>query len=99
MFQPVAKSLAPMGDGRVTLFGVALLLTCALALAGPASAQNQAPIDLAAPESSDTPPEVQSLPGMGTTVAEIRVSGNRRIEADAVKAVVSTKVGEKVSEK
>jgi outer membrane protein insertion porin family len=33
----------------------------------------------------------------GVTVSEVKVDGNRRIEADAVKAVVGTKVGDKVS--
>ncbi len=83
----------------MTRFRVAALVACALALAGSAFAQDPGPIDLGATTGAEAPAEELGTPGVGALVEEVRVSGNRRIEADAVKAVVSTKVGEKVSEK
>ncbi len=87
-----AKSLRPRGCAAL----------CALlaALATAAYAQNaqppaQAPLDLAAP-TGETPTEAPVA--TGEVVREIRVEGNRRIEADAVKAVLSTKVGEKLAQ-
>ena len=72
----------------------ALLALLAL-LASPARAlEPGGPVDLAAPaETKSEGPAAAS-----EVVREVLVSGNRRIEADAVKAVISTKVGEKLSD-
>ena len=83
----------------MTRLRVAALAACALALAGRALAQDPGPIDLGATPAEAAPAPQPEMSGVGAVVSEVRVSGNRRIEADAVKAVVGTKVGEKVSEK
>jgi len=56
-----------------------------------------APVDLGA---SPTAPAATSEDetGFGGTVADVRVAGNRRIEADAVKAVVTTKIGDTLTQ-
>jgi outer membrane protein insertion porin family len=64
----------------------------ALALLPAAHAAAQA--DLAAPPAGSAP---QAEPQRGTTVSVVQVTGNRRIEADAIKAVVGTKEGAKLS--
>jgi outer membrane protein insertion porin family len=66
------------------------------ALAASAFAQDPGPVDLGATPGGAAQP---ALPSGGVVVAEVRISGNRRIEADAVKAVIGTKVGEKLSQK
>jgi outer membrane protein insertion porin family len=78
----------------VTRAGVVLLLLC-LAAAPTARAQDAPPVDLAAPAAGE--PAV-ATGFKGVVVSEIEISGNRRIEADAVKAVIGTKVGEKLSQ-
>jgi len=78
----------------MTRFCVAALVVWALALCA-ANAFAQDPVDLGATPPSPSP----AAAGVGAVVEEVQVTGNRRIEADAVKAVVSTKVGEKVSDK
>jgi len=89
----------------LTRFRVAALVACGLTLAASAFAQDTGPVDLgaappaAAPAGGPAEAPEPATPGMGSVVADVRVSGNRRIEADAVKAVIGTKVGEKVSEK
>ncbi len=83
----------------MTRFGVAAFALCALALAAPAFAQDPGPVDLNAGQPSAPPPTQSDMPGAGTVISDVRVSGNRRIEADAVKAVVGSKVGERVSQK
>lgn len=87
----------------LTRFGVAALVACGLALAASAFAQDPGPVDLGAAPPATPPAEAPApqpaMPGQGVVVEEVRVSGNRRIEADAVKAVVGTKVGEKLSDK
>ena len=88
-----------LGGGRrnalVTRFGVTLIASAALLLAARARAEEPAPpLDLAAPPAG----AAGETPAMGSKVSDVRVSGNRRIEADAVKAVVGTKVGEKLSQ-
>ena len=85
---------------RPTRRGVALSALLALALARAAGAQQAAPsspIDLAAGGTSAPVPATPDASGFGAVVADVRVGGNRRIEADAVKAVVGTKVGDKLS--
>ncbi|MGH9886098.1 MAG: outer membrane protein assembly factor BamA, partial [bacterium] len=69
----------------------------------PAASEPPPPIDLAAPPPEPTPAvegeaktEAQ-LVSQGAIVQEILVAGNQRIEGDAIKAVVGTKVGEKFS--
>jgi outer membrane protein insertion porin family len=85
----------------VTRALVAALLACGLALAATARAQDpNGPIDLAAPPADEASAATPSISGPGNVIVEqVLVSGNRRIESDAVKAVVATKVGEKLSEK
>ena len=75
----------------------ALFFGCWFALA--AHAQTAAPpVDLAAPQPEQKEGGDNKAPAgwIGATVAEVRVAGNRRIEADAVKAVVGTKPGDKL---
>ena len=88
-----AKSLRPRGCAALCALLVALA-----AGAGAQTAQTpaQGPLDLAAPAAGETPKEAPAA--VSEVVREIRVEGNRRIEADAVKAVISTKVGEKLSQ-
>jgi outer membrane protein insertion porin family len=69
-----------------------LILAAALALLPAAHAAAQA--DLAAPPAGAPPAE----PQRGTTVSVVQVTGNRRIEADAIKAVIGTKEGTKLSQ-
>ena len=68
---------------------VASALFLCLLVAGAALAQEPAPVDLAAPADSGFGPEDR-----GGVVREVRVSGTRRIEPDAIKAVIGTKAGE-----
>jgi len=68
-------------------FAIALLLC--LLFTGAALAQEPAPVDLAAPADSGFGPEDRDA-----VVHEVRVSGTRRIEPDAIKAVIGTKAGE-----
>ncbi len=96
-------SIDPRVDSRSPSRGkvCALALAIGLAFAGRAAAQAPAPpLDLAAPE---TPAEIATqaqteaqLQARGAVVQEVVVSGNRRIEADAIRAVVGTKVGEAI---
>ncbi|MFI5315934.1 MAG: outer membrane protein assembly factor BamA [Myxococcota bacterium] len=76
----------------MTRFRVAALASLALLLLAAQALAEEPPVDLAAP------PATGAAPAGGAVVAEVRVSGNRRIETDAVKAVVSTKAGEKLSD-
>jgi outer membrane protein insertion porin family len=88
-FPASTRVLARIGT-RLATAGFALLC------ASHASAQAQGPVDLAAPpaQAEAAPaPETRSAP----TVAVVQVTGNRRIEADAIKAVIGTKVGTTVS--
>jgi outer membrane protein assembly factor BamA len=75
---------------------VTRVLGAALALlpAAHAAAQAQPPVDLAAPPAGAPVAEPRRAP----TVSIVQVTGNRRIEADAVKAVVGTKVGAALSQ-
>ncbi|HXX47534.1 MAG TPA: outer membrane protein assembly factor BamA [Myxococcota bacterium] len=94
---------------RLTRRGVALLALLGLALAREARAQQAQPAAPAAPSAPAGPtdlaaggapapaPATPDASGFGAVVADVRVSGNRRIEADAVKAVVGTKIGDKLS--
>jgi outer membrane protein insertion porin family len=94
---------------RPTRRCVALIASLVLALAwgAPARAQQtapqkpQAPVDLLAPAAGEAPAPAPAsaaeASGFGSVVADVRVAGNRRIEADAVKAVVGTKAGDKLS--
>ncbi|HTO08183.1 MAG TPA: outer membrane protein assembly factor BamA [Myxococcota bacterium] len=63
-----------------------------------ARAQQPAPADLAAP--AEAPQQEAPIPPgfRGVVVSDIQVAGNRRIEADAVKAVIGTKVGDKITQ-
>jgi outer membrane protein insertion porin family len=69
----------------------------------PASAEPPPPIDLAGSPPAPSPAvEAESqteshLVARGAIVQEILVAGNQRIEGDAIKAVVGTKLGEKFS--
>jgi outer membrane protein insertion porin family len=67
------------------------LIGAVLLCASHASAQAQPPVDLAAQPNESAPPPAP-VP-QSQTVAAVQVTGNRRIEADAIKAVVGTKVG------
>lgn len=70
--------------------------------ATPPAQQPAPPVDLAAPPTgfgAESPPESQAeveaqLQARGSVVQQLDVVGNRRIEADAIRAVVGTKVGE-----
>jgi outer membrane protein insertion porin family len=85
---------APHGASPVTRARVAALTLLCLVLAIGARAEEPPPTDLAAPAG-----EAPVAPGFrNVPVSEIQVSGNRRIEADAVKAVIGTKVGDKLSQ-
>ncbi len=82
------------------------LLVGAGLLAGVATAQEPAPLDLAGPPSAEAPGPVATeavvteaaaeaeLQARGSVVQEVAVTGTRRIEPDAIKAVIGTKVGE-----
>jgi outer membrane protein insertion porin family len=71
------------------LLACGLWLAAVLGAAPPAAAQEEAP-----PGPVQVP--VPFLPPGGRDVVEVRVAGNRRIESDAIRAVLSTKVGEQL---
>ncbi len=71
------------------------LAMLALVAASRASAQAQPPLDLAAPPEQTEPAPAPS----GTSVSAVQVTGNRRIEADAIKAVIGTKIGSTLSQR
>ena len=58
------------------------------------------PLDLAAQEAQENAPAATEaeLQASGSVVQEVVVTGTRRIEPDAIKAVIGTKVGEPFSE-
>ena len=77
-----------------------LLLASSAAAQAPAPAEPPPPVDLAAPAPAPEPAQEArteaDLAARGATVEEIFVAGNQRIEGDAIKAVVGTKVGERL---
>ena len=76
----------------------AALVATGLLGAGSARAQApaQPPLDLAVP-APGAPAEPIPAP-RGVTVGNVQVTGNKRIEADAIKAVITTKVGMTLSQ-
>jgi outer membrane protein insertion porin family len=105
--------ISPTGTlrGGRHLFRYATALVCALALLVPALALGQTVTPGAAPAPAGGvtapgdagPADLAAQPADqgshdGPRVSEVRVVGNRRIEADAVKAVLQTKVGGAVSQ-
>jgi outer membrane protein insertion porin family len=101
---PPAKPARHLNDhlrakSRLRPRGCAALCALLAVVAASAAAQQSqpapAPLDLAAPAAGEAPKEPAAAGN--EVVREVLVSGNRRIEADAVKAVISTKVGEKLA--
>ena len=97
---PCVDSRSP-SRGKARALALAIYLSLALTVA---AQEPVPPVDLAAPPTgfgAESPPEPDSqatteaqLQAQGAVVQEVIVSGNRRIEADAIRAVVGTKVGE-----